>query len=73
MDSACVYLDILVLNANVSTTFQILAAAYNHENMVSKKDVNSNVYINSLLEIHAHDRLSSYILNCKLKFMYVGI
>ena len=36
MDSACVYLDILVLNANVSTTFQILAAAYNHENTVIK-------------------------------------
>ena len=36
MGSACVYLDILVLNANVSTTFQILAAAYNHENTVIK-------------------------------------
>ena len=37
MDSACVYLDILVLNANVSsTTFQILAAAYNYENTVIK-------------------------------------
>ena len=37
MGSACVYLDILVLNANVSsTTFQILAAAYNYENTVIK-------------------------------------